>query len=176
MEGKSLLSLKSEVGRSANEARSRYDDASWLSLETLVNVGVCFWTFDATSRVVGVLSGFASLSGSTSYSSSSPLSLLGSTKCTTPLSISHYRRVGIGSYTHERGIFTHCCPNWNSRDCSAEPMSSPALNLTAVTGRKRKALPRMHGFLRSVQYLHFSESRNFTPTSVYIKHLGRIEW
>jgi hypothetical protein len=65
----------------------------------------------------------------------------------------------------ERGISTHFCPIRNSRLCSAEPISSPALNLTAFTGRKRNALPLTQGFLRSVQYLHFSESRNFTPVN-----------
>lgn len=65
---------------------------------------------------------------------------------------------------------THVCPTPNSRDCSAEPMSSPALNLTALTGLKRNALPRMHAFFLSVQYLHFSLSRNLTPVEVLAQH------
>lgn len=42
-------------------------------------------------------------------------------------------------------------------------MSSPALNFTALTGRKRNALPLMQGLFRSVQYLHLSVSRSLTP-------------
>jgi hypothetical protein len=174
MDGRSLVSLKSVVEKCANGVSSLYDDTSWLSLETSFELASCHATFEETSSLLGVLSGFLSHSGSASYSSSSPLSLLGSIKRTTPFLISHWCWVGIGNYTHELGISTHCCPTRNSRDCSAEPISSPALNLTAVTGRKRKALPRIQGFLRSVQYLHFSESRNFTPVSVYIKRLDCI--
>jgi hypothetical protein len=70
----------------------------------------------------------------------------------------------MGVDPQDVGISTHVSLPRNSRDCSAEPTSSPALNLTAVTGRKRKALPLTQGRFRSVQYLHFSQSRIFTPT------------
>jgi hypothetical protein len=151
MDGNSLVSSNSGIETVANRFTLRYDGVSWLSLGLLFRLWSGCRTFEVTSRSLDVLSEFALRSGSASYSSSSPLSLLGSTKC------------------NDRGISTHRCPTWNSSDCSADPMSSPALNLTAVTGRKRNALPRIHGFLRSVQYLHFSESRNLTPRSVYIK-------
>ena len=67
---------------------------------------------------------------------------------------------------HDAGMSTHVWLPLNSNDCSAEPTSSPALNLTAVTGRKRNAFPLMQALFRSVQYLHFSESRSFTPSKV----------
>ena len=67
-------------------------------------------------------------------------------------------------------MLTHVSLPRNSRLCSAEPTSSPALNLTAVTGRKRKAFPLMHDRFRSEQYLHLSESRSFTPTSLSVGH------
>jgi hypothetical protein len=169
MDGNSLVSSNSGIETVANRFTLRYDGVSWLSLGLLFRLWSGCRTFEVTSRSLDVLSEFALRSGSASYSSSSPLSLLGSTKCTTPLFISYSSWVGHGAYAHDRGISTHRCPTWNSSDCSADPMSSPALNLTAVTGRKRNALPRIHGFLRSVQYLHFSESRNLTPRSVYIK-------
>lgn len=71
---------------------------------------------------------------------------------------------------HDLGTLTHVWLAPNSRLCSAEPISSPALNLTALTGRKRKALPLMQDLLRSVQYLHLSESCNLTPTCREAQH------
>lgn len=75
-----------------------------------------------------------------------------------------------GTNRRAGGISTHVWLPRNSNDCSADPTSSPALNLTVVTGRKRNALPRIHCRFRSEQYLHFSESRILTHLMCRSRH------